>query len=278
MVKELIIRKNVKVLSKNEKRNFIDAIKALKSNTKDKRLGDNRYDDYVIWHAQTMMIGAGTDNNTNGRNFAHRGPIFLPWHREFIRRFELDLQKEVPGVALPYWDWAADAALRSKADTPDTPAWKQSPIWQEDFMGGNGDPNNQNIVMDGPFKDWITQEVDDNGKFSLKGRLTRNFGVDIPTLPTQTDVYNAFCLEFYDTPYWDVFSKGFRNALEGWPNGPQLHNRVHVWVGGTMEFMTSPNDPVFFLNHCNVDRLWAYWQDIRFNRDYPDNESIIDKN
>ena len=278
MVKELIIRKNVKVLSKNEKRNFIDAIKALKSNTKDKRLGDNRYDDHVIWHAQTMMIGAGTDNNTNGRNFAHRGPIFLPWHREFIRRFELDLQKEVPGVALPYWDWAADAALRSKADTPDTPAWKQSPIWQEDFMGGNGDPNNQNIVMDGPFKDWITQEVDDNGKFSLKGRLTRNFGVDIPTLPTQTDVYNAFCLEFYDTPYWDVFSKGFRNALEGWPNGPQLHNRVHVWVGGTMEFMTSPNDPVFFLNHCNVDRLWAYWQDIRFNRDYPDNESIIDKN
>ena len=23
---------------------------------------------------------------------------------------------------------------------------------------------------------------------------------------------------------------------------------------------TSPNDPVFFLNHCNEDRLWAAWQ------------------
>ena len=22
---------------------------------------------------------------------------------------------------------------------------------------------------------------------------------------------------------------------------------------------TSPNDPVFFLNHCNVDRLWEAW-------------------
>ena len=22
---------------------------------------------------------------------------------------------------------------------------------------------------------------------------------------------------------------------------------------------TSPNDPVFFLHHCNVDRLWAQW-------------------
>ena len=22
---------------------------------------------------------------------------------------------------------------------------------------------------------------------------------------------------------------------------------------------TSPNDPVFYLNHCNVDRLWEAW-------------------
>ena len=60
--------------------------------------------------------------------------------------------------------------------------------------------------------------------------------------------------DFFDTAYWDVFSKGFSNALEGWINGPQLHNRVHVWVGGSMLINTSPNDPVFFVNHCNVDR------------------------
>ena len=22
---------------------------------------------------------------------------------------------------------------------------------------------------------------------------------------------------------------------------------------------TSPNDPVFYLNHCNVDRIWEAW-------------------
>ena len=27
-----------------------------------------------------------------------------------------------------------------------------------------------------------------------------------------------------------------------------------------MQRMTSPNDPVFFLHHCNIDRLWALWQ------------------
>ncbi len=118
MEKDIIIRKNVKSLSPTEKKNFIDSINALKANTVDKKIGDNRYDDYVIWHAQTMMVAAGSDVSTNMRNLAHRGPIFLPWHREFLRRFELDLRKEVPGVTLPYWDWAADAALRSSDDNP----------------------------------------------------------------------------------------------------------------------------------------------------------------
>ena len=43
-------------------------------------------------------------------------------------------------------------------------------------------------------------------------------------------------------------------------SGSQLHNRVHIWVGGDMGPGTSPNDPVFYLHHCNVDRLWALWQ------------------
>ncbi|HEX5847186.1 MAG TPA: tyrosinase family protein, partial [Rhodoplanes sp.] len=26
--------------------------------------------------------------------------------------------------------------------------------------------------------------------------------------------------------------------------------------------MTSPNDPVFFLHHCFVDKAWADWQEV----------------
>jgi hypothetical protein len=38
-----------------------------------------------------------------------------------------------------------------------------------------------------------------------------------------------------------------------------LHNWIHNWVGGSMLNMTSPNDPCFWLHHCNIDRLWAVW-------------------
>ena len=56
----------------------------------------------------------------------------------------------------------------------------------------------------------------------------------------------------------------FRNILEGWkglsnwePHDAYLHNNIHVWVRGSMKRGESPRDPVFFLNHSNVDRIWA---------------------
>jgi hypothetical protein len=54
----------------------------------------------------------------------------------------------------------------------------------------------------------------------------------------------------------------FRNLFEGWvpaETQPHLHNRVHVWVGADMLPSSSPNDPVFYLNHCNFDRAWSAW-------------------
>ncbi len=35
---------------------------------------------------------------------------------------------------------------------------------------------------------------------------------------------------------------------------------AHNWTGGTMAGGNSPLDPLFYLHHCNVDRLWAIWQ------------------
>ena len=38
------------------------------------------------------------------------------------------------------------------------------------------------------------------------------------------------------------------------------HVPGHTWTGGTMASGESPLDPLFYLHHCNLDRLWTIWQ------------------
>jgi len=38
-----------------------------------------------------------------------------------------------------------------------------------------------------------------------------------------------------------------------------IHGSVHIWCGGTMSIFDSPADPVFWLHHANLDRLWWVW-------------------
>lgn len=48
---------------------------------------------------------------------------------------------------------------------------------------------------------------------------------------------------------------GFTGSIEGTP-----HGSVHVSVGGWMSsFNTAGQDPIFWLHHCNIDRLWETW-------------------
>ena len=39
-----------------------------------------------------------------------------------------------------------------------------------------------------------------------------------------------------------------------------IHGSVHIWTGGTMsDASVSPADPIFWLHHANLDRLWWVW-------------------
>jgi tyrosinase len=40
-----------------------------------------------------------------------------------------------------------------------------------------------------------------------------------------------------------------------------------IFVGTMSALDCSPNDPVFFLHHCNVDRIWAAWEE-RYGASY----------
>ncbi len=61
----------------------------------------------------------------------------------------------------------------------------------------------------------------------------------------------------------------FANNLTALPRGyadayePSIedapHNPVHDIIGGLMADMQSPLDPIFWLHHANIDRLWSAW-------------------
>ncbi len=240
-------RKNVNSLTTEEKAALIRAIKALKANGK--------YNAYVTEHHASMMHLTPPlipPFDPAGRNSAHNGPAFLPWHREFIRRFELDLQAEVAGVFLPYWDWATDASLTNPM---------VAPVWANDLMGRNDENNDHTIVQSGPFaydaedleNSWIIVNalgVADGGL----ARNTNNSRANNRSLADQVEIDDIQKETLYDSDYFVWGSNGYRNSNEF------VHNRVHNWMGGSMTESTSPNDPIFFLHHCFVDKLWADWQ------------------
>jgi tyrosinase len=232
-------RKSVTNLTSAERQAFVRGVLALKTEAPSRIGLGNRYDDYVRVHADSMMSVPG---------WAHRGPAFGPWHRAFLRNFELDLQEIDASISLPYWDWSSNQATAS--------------LWTDDFLGGDGDAAKRNQVVSGPF-------AYDTGKWRLAVReegdddlfLARALGRgDTPSLPTPANVAGALGETPYDAAPWARgAAPSFRDRLEGWHGAGSLHNRVHLWVGGSMLPSTSPNDPVFFLHHCNVDRLWAEW-------------------
>jgi tyrosinase len=224
------IRKHYDRLTGPERMRLVQALLALKD--------DGRYDEHVRVYQRATC-------------WARRGPAFLPWHRHLLLRFEEDLRRAEPEVTLPYWDFCRDRST-------------QASLWDEDLMGGDGRPHD-GMVLTGPF-------ASEAGAWPLMhgGFLVRRLGRDplAPTLPTVDDLEHALGDARYDEAPWDSSAPtGFRNRIEGWVRGPALHNRVHAWVGGVMSRDDAPDDPLFWLVHAFIDKLWADWQ-----RRHPDAE------
>ena len=62
----------------------------------------------------------------------------------------------------------------------------------------------------------------------------------------------------------------FEDTVTDFPWGPgqtfedlaerNPHNRVHNQVGGSMgQVVSAPDDPIFWVHHCNIDRYWSAW-------------------
>jgi tyrosinase len=171
---------------------------------------------------------------------AHGAPAFLPWHRAYLLDLERELQAIDPSVSLPYWKF-------------DEPAPK---IFTLDFLGVSDTLGTVRFSPTNPLQFWRTDGV--------QGINRRPF---FPASQAPTGVRNEAQTLALGAQYADFME------LESNP-----HGAAHVSFGGSLSSVpTAARDPLFFLLHCNVDRLWAKWQR-KFSRFDPAQAASFDEN
>lgn len=158
---------------------------------------------------------------------------FLAWHRRYLVELERELQR-------------VDATLRPGAtDKLGIPYWRWQdpfPAWMAGFL---------------PAKDPDTGLTPPPRKNAPPPDKANAADIDI--------IVNQFSIQSTGLTGENDYTK-FTYGVEGWgsrPDGTGLpaHNHGHSWIGGIMNnTSTSPTDPMFWLHHAEVDRLWQIWR------------------
>lgn len=176
----------------------------------------------------------------------HGSWYFLPWHRGYLIAFEAIIRDAVVNAggpadwALPYWNYfkANQDALPPAFGSRDWPdGTGDNPLFVEQRFG----PNNDGDV----FIPLSEVNMDALGDPDFTGDA-------------------------------DGGSPGFGGVQTGFSHGSQVHgdlesqphDQVHVLIGGGTQqepgLMSDPDlaglDPIFWLHHANIDRLWEVWR------------------
>jgi len=198
----------------------------------------------------------------------HGTGFFLPWHRLFVQTFEDVLRSKCGYTGVhPYWDW-----------TQDTADFYHATIFSDstfDGLGGWGDPNNDYQISTGGFKDIMVAYPG-----PVPRHIRRHFSILIPgPLPPGVpplalninDTFTSKVTNFVVSSSTGNFSS-FQANLQGF-DGP--HPGPHFILGGDMAGNCpfglappicnpgpkwSPNDPMFYLHHATIDKVWYDWQ------------------
>ncbi|KAI5843080.1 hypothetical protein DFP73DRAFT_95413 [Morchella snyderi] len=212
-------------LSTRERLSYLDAERCLMSRPAQTGAEGavSRYDDLLGAHQRQ----AGWIHNT---------AWFLPWHRLYMRAHERLLREECGYQgAQPYWDEPRDAGRFSGAGIFDA---------QEGF-GGGGD-GEEGCIRDGPFADYRLHQGP--GYAHEEHCISRAIDDNVSSYIGQ-DAINE-CLSQPD----------FQRAWPCIETNP--HTAGHRGVGGVMDnAVSSPGDPLFYLHHTFLDRVWWQWQE-----------------
>jgi tyrosinase len=151
----------------------------------------------------------------------HGAPGFFTWHRAYLMAFEGALRAIRCNVTLPYWDW-------SSGPSTGVPEACRYPTYV----------NRAGATVPNPLY---------SGPRAAGGQTVRRADID-------TTVFDDLATSAQTALTSSSFAS-FQSQING------VHGSVHVRTGGDMGSVpTASYDPIFFLHHANVDRLWAQWQ------------------
>ena len=209
---------------------------------------------------------ASWDNCTHAPNEASQSSTihFLPWHRLFVYHFE-KIVRELSGdknFTLPYWNYInlsdTDIPSPTRRTMPDEfrlPATSEENSLYEsarDWSLTNGAPLSENLflppnVADGVKRGGLLKAVEE-----LNDKTT----------------YADFNDSIDDNPHGimhDYIGGGFNETD---PQNQELFNPIYNRAqddGGEPQFGLMRNvpsagfDPIFWMHHGNIDRLWGQW-------------------
>ena len=181
---------------------------------------------------------------------AHGLDAFLPWHRAYLLDLERELQVIDPSVALPYWRFDAPAPRLFSPDFVGAPAGAPSALGGPPPVLSAANPLRSWTIDGAPWVDRHPRFADPRtGPASPQQGRTVLDERTLLLFAAQEDLAYAYEDDPDQRP-------GFRDILEGNP-----HGAAHVSFAGYIRSPgTAAGDPLFFLLHCNVDRIWAQWQ------------------
>lgn len=259
---ELRVRKDISRVSADEVETYRKAILAMKS---------LKANDPKSWEFQSGVHGNPFEQLYPYifNQCQHTQWWFFPWHRMYLYYAERIMRK-----------------LLLKAATSDEEKRKASeftiPFW-------NYLPAGKARLLPEPFRNPANY---DNALWEPRRGPGINDGDEASKLPATSVDIRAFC---YTNFYSDGpgFSFGGRRVDRPVHLAPELvgfdadtfennpHNSVHAWVGAKLRkrpprlfgYMSSPPyaalDPIFWLHHSNVDRLWEVWLSLGEGRQNP---------
>lgn len=224
------VRKEWRSLTQDQRNQFHQAVKCLQTKPSDID-GQTLFDRFSSLH-----VGKAGE--------IHYVARFLPWHRFYLKAREMALNQCGYTGPFPYWDWTIDADANNLSG---------SVIFDPVAgFGGNGAQRaspgvGKYCVTDGPYGIQSNFSV----AYPQTRCLQRNFNMGgrwrmQGSQHTSQVINNILQSDRYSN---------FEQQLE---EGP--HDAVHNEVAADMAAFFSPADSLFFAHHCNVDRIWALWQ------------------